>query len=92
MIFFNKMYDLTKLFFLVPVCGLSNLQLQIPAIVLKGQSPQFECSFNLESDTLYAIKWYRGNYEIFRYLPSEFPQTKTFPLLGYNICVKVTFF
>ena len=48
----------------------------------------FNCTFKFDEDeTLYAIKWYRGTYEIFRYIPSDDPPTKSFPLSGYNISV-----
>jgi len=79
------------IFISVPVCGLSNLQIHIPATIQRGQSPIFECTFTLESEALYAIKWYRGNYEIFRYVPTELPSIKTFPLEGYNVSVRPIF-
>lgn len=69
--------------------GLSNLRIHIPAIIQKGQSPVFECAFTLDDEMLYAIKWYRGNYEIFRFVPTESPNVKTFPLEGYNVSVSI---
>ena len=73
--------------FAVTARGLSNLRVHIPATIQKGQSPIFECTFTLEDERLYAIKWYRGNYEIFRFIPSEDPPIKTFFLEGYNVSV-----
>ena len=50
----------------VPASGLSNLRLAIPETASRGTDVAFNCSFNLQDDDLYAIKWYRGTYEIFR--------------------------
>jgi len=60
----------------------------IPDTLLRGQNAVFNCTFTLEDEKLYAIKWYRGTYEIFRYIPSDNPPLKTFPLLGYNVSMK----
>ena len=50
----------------VPASGLSNLRLAIPETASRGTDVAFNCSFNLQDDDLYAVKWYRGTYEIFR--------------------------
>ena len=71
----------------MPASGLSNLKVYIPDTVLRGHNIQFNCTFTLEDEKLFAIKWYRGNYEIFRYLPSSNVPRKTFPLEGYNVSV-----
>ena len=55
----------------MPASGLSNLRLAIPATALRGSDVAFNCSFNLQSDDLYAVKWYRGTYEIFRLVNNE---------------------
>jgi len=72
----------------VPASGLSNLKVYIPDTVLRGHNIQFNCTFTLEDEKLFAIKWYRGNYEIFRYLPSSNVPRKTFPLEGYNVSMQ----
>ncbi|XP_040575762.1 uncharacterized protein [Lepeophtheirus salmonis] len=69
----------------VPANGLYNLRVNIPEIAQRGRDVIFNCTYSLEADKLYAIKWYRGNYEIFRFVPSENPKKKTFPLLGFNV-------
>ena len=63
----------------------------IPDTVLRGHNIQFNCTFTLEDEKLFAIKWYRGNYEIFRYIPSGDVPKKTFPLEGYNVSVSTRF-
>lgn len=71
----------------VPASGLRDLKVYIPDTVLRGHNIQFNCTFTLEDEKLFAIKWYRGNYEIFRYIPSGDVAKKTFPLEGYNVSV-----
>ncbi len=71
----------------VPASGLSNLRVSIPETVQRGADVVFNCSFNLRDERLYAIKWYRGNREIFRFIPSENPPNKPVPLEGLNISV-----
>ncbi|CAB4070417.1 unnamed protein product [Lepeophtheirus salmonis] len=73
----------------VPANGLYNLRVNIPEIAQRGRDVIFNCTYSLEADKLYAIKWYRGNYEIFRFVPSENPKKKTFPLLGFNVSVNL---
>ena len=74
--------------FSVPAESLKDLRVYIPETVLRGHNAVFNCTFNFnEDETLYAIKWYRGTYEIFRYIPSDEPPTKSFPLSGYNVSV-----
>lgn len=43
------------------------------------------CSYNLEGDALYAVKWYKGRGEFFRYTPKEIPPTKQFPIYGLTV-------
>ena len=87
-IFSNAIYFLP-----VPASGLRDLKVYIPDTVLRGHNIQFNCTFTLEDEKLFAIKWYRGNYEIFRYMPSSpaVPK-KTFPLDGYNVSVSLNCF
>jgi hypothetical protein len=38
------------------------------------------------------VKWYRGNFEIFRFIQEESPPTKIFPLDHFHIDVSFKFF
>ena len=84
-----KYYVFLFSFSVPPVGGLSSLKVQIPDTILRGQDAVFNCSYTLEDEKLYAVKWYRGTYEIFRYVPSDNPPTKAFPLQGYNVSVSL---
>ena len=70
---------------MVLATGISNLHLTIPKYAMRGNDVSFISSFNLQDDKLYSIKWYRGTYEIFRFIPSETPPAKVFPLEGFNV-------
>lgn len=42
------------------VDGLRLVQVQVPAEVERGRSAVLGCRFELEGDTLYSVKWYKG--------------------------------
>ena len=39
---------------------------------------------------MWAVKWYRGNFEIFRYIADETPPTKVFKLDNFDVDVSNT--
>ncbi len=45
--------------------------MKVPKLVKKGHDANLICNYDLEGDTLYAIKWYKGRREICRYVPSD---------------------
>ena len=61
---------------MVPAGGLSNVRLAIPNYAVCGSDVAFNCSFNLQREELYSVRWYRGTQEIFRFVPSQTPPTK----------------
>ena len=70
---------------LVPVRGLSNIRLAIPNYAVCGSDVAFNCSFNLQHEELYSVRWYRGTHEIFRFIPSQTPPTMAFLQEWFNI-------
>ncbi|KAH8325233.1 hypothetical protein KR074_001886 [Drosophila pseudoananassae] len=54
-----------------------NLLVQPPA-VRRGQSVALRCDYQLDGAPLYSIKFYRGQFEFYRYTPGEYPHTKVF--------------
>lgn len=78
--------------FSVDTLGLKDVFLDIePRIVPRGASSTLRCSYDLENFPLYSVKWYRGNYEFYRYTPSEHPSTKVFPLPGVHVDVSISY-
>lgn len=65
------------------------MRVAIPAAVKKGENVNLACNYDLEGDTLYSIKWYKGKREFYRYTPKENPASKTFPVAGISVEVSV---
>lgn len=58
------------------------VRLDVPHAILNGDSIWLNCSFDLEADELYSVKWYKNNVEFYRYLPSDNPPAQKYDLLG----------
>lgn len=61
----------------------------MPAAVKRGENVNLICQYDLEGDTLYSMKWYKGKREFFRFTPKENPSLQIFPVPG--IYVEVSF-
>lgn len=53
------------------VTSLRLIELRVPAHVAEGSDVLLGCAFDLENDILYSVKWYKDNYEFYRYLGFE---------------------
>ena len=71
--------------------GLRDVRVTIPTIVRKGDTVKLICNYDMENDTLYSIKWYKGKREFYRFTPNESLVIKTFPVMGIQVQVKYTF-
>ncbi|XP_022689916.1 uncharacterized protein LOC111261018 isoform X1 [Varroa jacobsoni] len=67
------------------VQGLRLVRVDLPSGVILGDSARLNCSFDLENDQLYSVKWYKGNREFFRYIPSDTPPSQTYYLPGVHV-------
>ncbi|XP_050515673.1 uncharacterized protein LOC114334749 [Diabrotica virgifera virgifera] len=56
-----------------------------PNVVEHGGTTKLSCSYNLQGEPLYTVKYYRGTHEFYRYTPKEHPSIKKFPFNGANI-------
>ncbi|GJQ88729.1 hypothetical protein Trydic_g18470, partial [Trypoxylus dichotomus] len=65
--------------------ALRDVKIFVPPAVEKGHRAVLSCSYNLEGDALYTVKWYKGGREFFRYTPKEIPTTKQFPINGLTV-------
>lgn len=59
--------------------------------VKRGDNVNLFCQFDLEGDSLYSVKWYKGKREFFRFTPNETPSLKVFPVAGINVEVSKHF-
>lgn len=66
------------------VRGLRNISIDIPLAVAAGTTVNMSCRYDLQSDTLYTVKWYKGS-EFFRYVPKEMPPIAVFGELGAKV-------
>lgn len=73
--------------FVAEVCGLKNVKVISPGGVPVGEAIKLECQFDTEDDQLYAVKWYKGKKEFYRYVPRDNPPGKVFPSSGVNVNV-----
>ncbi|KAG8177222.1 hypothetical protein JTE90_025657 [Oedothorax gibbosus] len=68
--------------------GLRITRFEVPSLVSPGQSATLVCLFDLGSEALYSVKWYRDSREFFRYFPSMQPAYMAFPAPGIDIDVQ----
>ncbi|XP_076310255.1 nephrin-like isoform X2 [Tachypleus tridentatus] len=61
------------------------LDVQVPTAVNIGDPVWLNCTFDLESDQLYSVKWYKNNVEFYCYLPSNDPPAQIYNLLGVYV-------
>ncbi|XP_047343092.1 uncharacterized protein LOC124946435 isoform X1 [Vespa velutina] len=66
------------------VHGLTNVSIDLPLAVAAGTTVNMSCRYDLETDILYAVKWYKGQ-EFFRYVPKEDPPIEVFGDLGAKV-------
>ncbi|CAL4128608.1 unnamed protein product, partial [Meganyctiphanes norvegica] len=50
-----------------------------------GDSAWLECDVDRNGDSVYAIKWYLGLHEFYRWTPADSPPLKIFPKKGINV-------
>jgi hypothetical protein len=90
--FFNKNNVLFHRFITEIVTTLKDVSITIPKAIRKGDNAILLCHYNLEGDTLYSVKWYKGKREFFRYTPKENPALKVFPVPGIAVDVSIICF
>lgn len=59
--------------------ALRDVKIKIPAAVERGKQAKLRCTYDMEGDPLYAVKWYKSEREFFRYTPLDTPPFKQFP-------------
>lgn len=57
-------------------------ELRIPDLVDVRDNATMFCKFDLDGDNLYSVKWYKEDWEFFRYMPNDVPQIRTFKVKG----------
>lgn len=81
--------DLALLLFVVllrqEVAALKLLRINVPSYTPRGKSAQLECRYDLETDKLYTISWYKDNEEFYRYVPGGEPMKHSYHVEGVKV-------
>lgn len=72
--------------------ALRNVSVTIPLAVKRGDNAILICNYDIENDTLYTVKWYRGRREFYRYTPKENPAWKIFSSTANGLSVDVSIY
>ena len=65
--------------FLFEVCGCLKMKgMEGPSLVNSGDIVTFTCRYDLGKDAIYSIKWYKEDSELYRYIPTDFPESRIF--------------
>jgi len=65
------------------------LNVRIANHTILGSSTKLECTYDLEGENLYSVKWYKDGDEFFRYLPKSTPEIQVFEQQGIYIDVSI---
>ncbi|XP_039293047.1 cell adhesion molecule 1 [Nilaparvata lugens] len=61
------------------------LRVGVPQYKLRGELAVLECHYELEGDSLYAVKWYKENEEFYRYVPKSNPPQSSYRVDGIKV-------
>ena len=74
-------------FFSGSAVGLTLKSIHVPAHVEVGDNARLTCRFDMGSDTLYSVKWYKNDLEFYRYVPNDRPKLQVFAQKGIHVDV-----
>ncbi|XP_054716665.1 endothelial cell-selective adhesion molecule-like isoform X2 [Uloborus diversus] len=60
-------------------------ELRVPSTAIFGESVTLMCSYELGSEELYVVKWYKDDLEFYRFEPKDDNQSIYFPQPGIDI-------
>ncbi|XP_015116818.1 uncharacterized protein LOC107040990 [Diachasma alloeum] len=65
--------------------GLKLLSISIPPYTFKGDNARLVCSYDLESEKLYSVSWYKDNEEFYKYVPSSDRSQHSYQVEGVEV-------
>ncbi|XP_075742024.1 uncharacterized protein LOC142794557 [Rhipicephalus microplus] len=71
----------------VPAVALRAIELKAAESPIRGSTVTLECSYDLERDQLYSVKWFKNGIEFLRYVPKDRPRIQAFKIRGLNVNV-----
>ncbi|XP_033211762.1 uncharacterized protein LOC117169470 [Belonocnema kinseyi] len=67
------------------VGALKLLQISVPPYAVKSGNALLQCSYDLESDTLYSVSWYKDNEAFYTYKPKSDPKQHSYVVEGVRV-------
>ncbi|XP_058123699.1 uncharacterized protein LOC131293294 [Anopheles ziemanni] len=67
------------------MAALRVVQVTVPPAAQRGTTATLHCYYEMDGESLYAVKWYKGRREFYRYTPKESPPMKIFPVPGVQV-------
>ncbi|XP_001988774.2 uncharacterized protein LOC6561494 isoform X2 [Drosophila grimshawi] len=84
--FLQIFYQLVFLFTIsVEISALRDVRVRVPHAVRRGEKAMLKCFYDIEDDSLYSVKWYKGRREFYRFTPKETPPMKVFHFPGVKV-------
>ncbi|KAM8715272.1 hypothetical protein ACLKA7_002340 [Drosophila subpalustris] len=65
--------------------ALRDVRVRVPHAVRRGEKAVLKCFYDIEDDSLYSVKWYKGRREFYRFTPKETPPMKVFHFPGVKV-------
>ncbi|XP_043064342.1 uncharacterized protein LOC108098165 isoform X1 [Drosophila ficusphila] len=65
--------------------ALKDVRVRVPHAVRRSEKAILKCFYDIEDDSLYSVKWYKGRREFYRYTPKETPPMKVFHFPGVKV-------
>lgn len=63
------------------------LMMDVPSPTTQGESVELICSYELDDEKLYSVKWYKDDVEFYRYVPNDWPPGQFLPIQGVRVDV-----
>lgn len=80
-----EIFTFTFLQALVMTKAFRIVMLDVPSPTILGESVELTCSYELDDEQLYSVKWYKNDVEFYRYVPNDWPPGQFLPLPGIRV-------
>ncbi|XP_049826007.1 uncharacterized protein LOC109600338 isoform X2 [Aethina tumida] len=67
------------------VTSLHIVDFRVPSLVVRNQNVRLECTYDMDGEILYSVKWYKDGQEFYRFVPRDHPQTQWFSQMGVTV-------
>ncbi|XP_011347606.1 uncharacterized protein LOC105285218 isoform X2 [Ooceraea biroi] len=67
------------------VAGLKLQHIRVPTYLLSGENAFLECGYDLETEKLYAISWYKDQEEFYKFIARGETNKHSYPVAGVKV-------